>query len=143
MLAPAVNAQEKTPASAYEFIRQNVTDGSWEGEFEQCYSNDEDCDYKSGPIQYVTYQNSTYCHLRFSIKGINNFPTREIDLTKSFSIQEGSVRGYGIYFVGPVRSTNGKILQMWPLFPPSGEIGRRVQAAFEYLQSVCKPASAW
>jgi hypothetical protein len=137
----AAAAQEKTPANAFAFIRDNVGDRSWEGQYELC-EEDDYCQVEWARVVGVSYLGNTYCHLRFVIagEGSNGNVVRDVDLTKSFSIVGAST----VWFSGPVRKNNGDVTAEWQLRAPSWDIGTRTVAAINYLQTVCKPAgSPW
>jgi hypothetical protein len=137
---PMAVAQEKTPANAFAFIRDNVADGSWMGNYVACRGND-DCWDAEGRIIGADFQNGSYCNLRFVIQTETGSATRHIDLTKAFSIWfDGYTRK--IHFAGPVRNGEGEVLSGWDMHA-SYDISERVLAALHHLQTVCKPAGPW
>ena len=143
VIASPASAQEKTPASAYEFIRSNMGDGSWGGEYEFCDDiRDDDTCYinNDARITGVYYEYNTYCYINFIVTNENGSMRRIVDLRKSFTIG----RSYpGIYFSGPVGSQTGKIYPQWQAIYPSFDIAERVVAALNYLSEQCRPKSAW
>ena len=100
-------AQEKTPANAFEFIRSNMSDGTWEGWTKFCYHAEDRCEIEETPIQSVSYDGGSYCVIRIALRGDRTL-YRTLDLRKSFSIVM-DVDRERIVFQGPVRNTNGEI----------------------------------
>ena len=143
--APLEAQPAKTPASAFAFIQSSMTDGSWTGQLQNCedYSCTTTTDNRIFSVQ--SYGGS-YCFIRFTLDGERPLSplTRDINLTKNFTFgiaYHGSERGVG--FLGPVIMGNGGILNAWETYTSSQETAERVIAAFNYLQTACKPASAW
>ena len=136
-------AQEKTPAAAFSFIQSNMGDGSWTGESEHCDKNFDNCSAEYGfKITSVSYYNNNYCFISMTM-ATEYTPyqvIRRIDLTKSIQI---TASYSALYFDGPITNSRGNTYRGWTAAPPSYAINERVRKAFEYLQSVCKPASAF
>lgn len=135
---PAV-AQEKTPASAFDFIRTNMTDGSWTGTFDECYPTGNCRTWGGNRITGVQYV-GTYCKLRFSIQIRSRTVNYTVDLRNNFEVGENMSR---VFFAGPIFDDSGKSMSNWEALAPSYEIAVRVSKAVLFIQEGCKPKSVW
>ena len=139
-MSAAASAQDKTPASAYEFIRSTMADGSWKGETKFC--NDDGCTVgERAIITSVYFQDGTYCKIRFYMRDSKGKTlSRDVDLRKNFTIQDYYDE---LIFRGAVVDTAGESDQSWTAYAPSSDIVQRVKGAVDYLKGACAPASPW
>ena len=138
----SVHAEERSPASAFAFIKDKVTDGSWSGAGRFCYANGS-CYYNGHKrIIGLSATDQSYCILTFTmaIGGTQPAVTRKIDLTRQFVI---SYNGNLVTFEGPVVVSNGDIIPSWNIKGPSFEVGVQVGKALQFIQSSCRQKSVW
>ena len=137
----AARADERTPASAFAFIKNILTDGSWFAEAESCSQSGVYCStYSDYRIAGVTVVGQSYCKLNFDLFANGARDSATIDLRRNFTV---TVEPTAVVFAGPVLNAKGKILARWAIYGPSEEFVGRVGKAIKFIHESCKVESPW
>jgi hypothetical protein len=137
-------AQEKTPASAYQFISSTMADGSWVPSYDNCDAEGECTTEYGGTITRVGLLGG-YCNLEFKMKTEFGYLSRKIDFSRSISLDDGYESGIGYYIdiLGPIVDTKGRTQRSWRVYSLSIDITRRVSKALNFLIETCGAKSAF
>ena len=144
----AVQAEERTPATAFAFVQDMVTDGSWTGEAKLCrqINNRSECrTTDDNRITSVTSADAAHCKVTFTMTMPESpsTPTRTINFTRNFTLGYGTIYSYVVWFQGPVADTNGEIVPIWSMKGPSSEVVEQVEKALQFIYQNCREMSVW
>lgn len=138
----ATQAEERTEANAFEFIKDMVTDGSWTGTASRCNARSQCHTTRNNRIVGFNARDQSYCQLTFSIavEGTPSTVTRTVDMTRNFDISYNSM---DIWFLGPVAMRDGKIEPEWSMQAPSSQVAEQVGKALQFIYASCHTRSPW
>lgn len=142
----AAQAEERTPATAFAFIEDMVTDGSWTGKAGFCrqINNRSECGITNdNRIIRAESADSSYCKLTFTMAFPGTPPTvtRSVNFTRNFTFSYGTYPY--VWFFGPVADSNGDTVPDWMMHGPSPQVADQVGKALQFIYESCRTESVW